>query len=1349
MKNCALFFLFVFVCCYTTVFAQCNNVALLKPVTTSGVYLSNTPAKAVNGNCGDLWNSGSFAPQFFEVDLLSNYTINNINIMFSMSPNGNVNHEILTSPDMVTWTVVDNITGWYTTGQLIERCYSSNPLSNVRGIRVNSINSPSWIAIMEFGAYTLSAPTNPTITANGPLTFCQGQSVTLTSSAANSYSWSNGAVTQSITVNSSGVYSVNTSQTPSCVQGSLPCTTCGPGTASVTVSVNPLPVILANAGQDVSICNGGNTILQASGGGSYLWNTNATTSSITVNPVTTTIYYVTVSDTSVTRDGSNKIKAGKTCKTLLDQGYSTGSGFYWIDPNDGSTSDAFISYCDMTTDGGGWTKITPAIPGTNTLVDLIKGSAGEQMVKCTDASTHYIISPSTSMNWSWTNKQLVPGTWNVDGTSQACGSDPEFNINIGGCGANVGWGFGCSNGGGGNNKFYGGTGDNGVCNDSVAHTNSTFSLPCTSTSSPQNSSYSIFIRSDDVSPANCSALPSTDSVKVTVNAKPTVSILRKVNPLCDSTKLNWASWSSVDGTSGAGAISSNLSVLVSKPSGGLSTTGGMFNGGVFPPQYSVPVGSTAIRNDLAGLFTFCFNVPVYNPQIAMASIGNPGNSVQINTSAPYQVIWPGVGMTYPNNITFIGTEGYTIIQFPGLHTCISFDYLQSETYCNLAFGTLDTNCQTVNSPPLCGGSADTLTAIGASSYSWFPSTGLNTTSGAIVVASPLVATKYYVVGTDANNCSGTDSILVDVVPLPNVTLTGDTLICAGDSTTLTAVGSGTYLWKPGNFTGSIISVSPSTNTTYTVVVASTSGCTDSSSIMVIVKPLPQALFNLTPVCKNEPVIYNDASTGNVSTWNWNYGDGATSALQNSTYTYATCDTFSVKLIITTIDGCIDSISKTARVYCSPIADFSSTDVCLNQVMNFIDLSSISVDSVSGWSWNFDDGSLLSPVQNAIHTYTNAGSYDVSLISTSIYGCIDTVTKNVTIHPLPDAKFNFTNVCDGSPVPFSDLSTLLAPDMIQLWEWNFGDGSPTDNNPNASHLYSSIGAYDVQLLIISSFGCLDSITQKIKVNPNPTVLFAANDTAGCDPLCVSFTDLSFISPGNNVQWNWNVGDGSPVSSSQNFDHCYTSPSDVSSAYFNVGLTVTSDSGCVSSLVKNNYIAVYPNPNADFSVQPTQTTITDPVISILNSSTGVDIWNWDFGDQQTSSISNPATHNFADTGTYIITLITSTQYGCMDSAFQTVIIEPDFVFYIPNTFSPNGDYKNDAFSGKGTYINEFEMMIFDRWGNLIYKTNDINLPWNGKVNNTGEIAQQDVYIYSFKITDIKTEVHFYRGAVTLLR
>jgi gliding motility-associated-like protein len=113
------------------------------------------------------------------------------------------------------------------------------------------------------------------------------------------------------------------------------------------------------------------------------------------------------------------------------------------------------------------------------------------------------------------------------------------------------------------------------------------------------------------------------------------------------------------------------------------------------------------------------------------------------------------------------------------------------------------------------------------------------------------------------------------------------------------------------------------------------------------------------------------------------------------------------------------------------------------------------------------------------------------------------------------------------------------------------------------------------------------------------------------------------------------------------------------------------------------------------------------------------------------------------------VVSTDYGCKDTAYENVLIMPDFAFYIPNAFTPDGDGLNDTFSGKGIYILEYEMMIFDRWGNLIYQTVDYNHPWNGIANGGTEIAQRDVYVYVIKVKDIFMNEHKYRGTVTLVK
>ena len=329
---------------------------------------------------------------------------------------------------------------------------------------------------------------------------------------------------------------------------------------------------------------------------------------------------------------------------------------------------------------------------------------------------------------------------------------------------------------------------------------------------------------------NCSV---SKAFTISEAALSSISVTSPINPYCDTTKLDWVTWSSVNATSGVGSVSSSLSLTLTKPTGGLGLTGGMFSGSSFPTQYNIPINNQALENTLAGVFTFCFSKPVVDPQVAFASIGNGSLSVPINTSVPYNVIWPGINMTYPNNTTLVGQEGYTIIQFPGQHTCLSFNYETSENYCNLAFGIRDTNCQTT---PICKGSAATFTASGAVTYIWSPSTGLNQSTGNIVSANPSSYQTYTIIGTDAKGCKDTAITSVTVNPLPVPVVSSFTNVsCFGGTNgaaQLTVSGGQTpytYLWTNGN---------TSTNDnglvkgSYSVTVTDANGCKGNASQLI-------------------------------------------------------------------------------------------------------------------------------------------------------------------------------------------------------------------------------------------------------------------------------------------------------------------------------------------------------------------------------------------------------------------------------------------------------------------------------------------------------------------------------------
>ena len=647
-----------------------------------------------------------------------------------------------------------------------------------------------------------------------------------------------------------------------------------------------------------------------------------------------------------------------------------------------------------------------------------------------------------------------------------------------------------------------------------------------------------------------------------------------------------------------------------------------------------------------------------------------------------------------------------------------------------------------------------------------------------------------------STCSQTQNggATVTVNPLPTATITGTTTVCK-NATAPGVTFTGASATAPYTFTytvngvtqptvasiGNSVTVSVPTAVAGTFVYAlvsvmdaSSTTCSQAQtgSATVIVNPLPTAtIAGSTAACRNTTppnITFTGASSAAPYTFTYTINGGpnqtVTTTGGNSVNVPAptgTVGTFLYELVSVhdgSVTACAQLQSGSATVVIDPlpVADFDFTDQCLHQPIIFNDLSTVASGTNVSFLWDFGDGSPLNNAQNPVYIYASAGPHTVTLVPTTNNGCKDTLTKTTVVHPNPFAQFSTANVCDGSAVGFNDLTTIPSTDTLKYWRWNFGDSSAFNlyQTVSGGHLYGSPGSYTVQLRVVSTFGCSDSVTSVVVVNPNPDVAFSTNDTAGCELWCINLTDLSSISTGINVTSLWNFGDGETALESF---HCYSNDAVYAPLYFNIGLTVTSDSGCVSNLSKTNYIAVYPNPVASFVAQPEVETIMNPVILLRDASIGTDFWAWNFGDGSaiyaisldSSSIIVPPPHTYQDTGTYTIMLIASTQYSCADTAYQRIFIGPDFALYIPNAFSPNNDGINDTFFPKGIFITEFEMMIFDRWGNLIFFSDDFNKHWDGKVNYGAEIAQPDVYVYAMKGTDTFRKKHNYKGIVTLVR
>ncbi len=604
---------------------------------------------------------------------------------------------------------------------------------------------------------------------------------------------------------------------------------------------------------------------------------------------------------------------------------------------------------------------------------------------------------------------------------------------------------------------------------------------------------------------NCSLFAQCDSC--------TVRVTGGSNPLCDSTQLDWATWGAVSTTTAAGTISNNITINVTMSTGGLSTTPAMFNGTVFPPQYNVPINSTAISNSLAGIFTFCFSQPVRDPQIAFASIGNPSTSVPIITSSCYQIIWAGQGMTYPNDTTMVGTEGFTIIKFPGTHTCLSFNYLTSEYYCNLAFGILDTNCQTILPPPFCSGDSlhDTLIAAGAASYFWTPATGLNTTTGAIVIANPTVTTTYYVTGTCSNGGTSTDSITVPVYGLPNAAITGSDSICSGGTATLNTGVSSTYNWSTGATTQSI-NITATGN--YYVTVTNGNGCSSRDSIHIHQYTLPPpTITGPDSFCSSASGILN---AGIYAAYIWS--NGATTQNNNVT----TAGTYIVT--VTDANGCSATASKTVNTLPSAQASFTADSLigCDSVTVHFTNTSG----SATGYYWDFGDGTNGTSI-SPNHTYHTSGTIGVYLVGYSANGCNDTAFHILTlsiVSPTVTSSFVADTLHGCSPfvVHFTNTSNNGT-----AYYWDFGDHT-NSTSTSPSHTYNDSGIYTVTLITYNTSAPCPMIADSMKIQNyirvdttlNTVSDFIGSPQEGCSPLVVNFTNKS----SNSSIYIWNFGDG---------------------------------------------------------------------------------------------------------------------------------------------------------------------------------------------------------------------------------
>lgn len=668
----------------------------------------------------------------------------------------------------------------------------------------------------------------------------------------------------------------------------------------------------------------------------------------------------------------------------------------------------------------------------------------------------------------------------------------------------------------------------------------------------------------------------TTSVHVSGNGfLPSVYIVQK-NSLCDTSILNWVTVTNVTPTLAQGNLPNGITVSATHSNGGLSTTPSMFSGGTFPVSYSVPIAATTIRNDLGGTFNFCFSQPVINPQIAFASIGQGGLPITINTSIPYQVVWAGTGMTYPSSTTLIGEEGFTIIRFPGVHTCITLDYIGDESYCNLAFGVMDAACQ---NQPICPGAPMELIGNGATSYTW--STGATTST---IAPTPSVTTTYSITGVNADGCANTATSTVVVNPTPTITVNSST-ICVGQQTaTLIANGASTYTWSPATglstTTGSSVTGTPVSTQSYTITGTDANGCINDTTTTITVNSLPVISVNSASICMGQQTATLTAN--GATTYSWIPGTGLSSTTGSVvTGTPGATQVYTVGGM--DANGCINGTVTSIFVHALPTITVNSSTICLGQ-----QTATLTANGASTYTWSPATGLNVNTGAAVTGTPTSTQSYTVT--GTDVNGCYSDGTSTITVNATPTITVNSATICLGQ-----QTATLTA-NGANTYTWSPGTGLSSINGSSVTGTPVATENYTVTGTDLN--GCYGSNTTTISVSPIPTV------TVSDATLCPGSSATLNASGATNYTWTpnqfLNTAFSGTVISTPSVTTTYTIDAETASCVTSTVVTVTiSNTVMVNAAASTSTIC----PMASSSLTATGATnyTWTPAIS-LNTNTG---------------------------------------------------------------------------------------------------------------------------------------------------
>jgi gliding motility-associated-like protein len=628
------------------------------------------------------------------------------------------------------------------------------------------------------------------------------------------------------------------------------------------------------------------------------------------------------------------------------------------------------------------------------------------------------------------------------------------------------------------------------------------------------------------------------------------------------------------------------------------------------------------------------------------------------------------------------------------------------------------------------------------------------------------------IGVSSQNCVDSSLKFLPVYPeMTDPIIIDDTIGCSPFTANFTGQMSGVpnegYDWDFGDG-NTATSPNPShifenprddMDTSYLVSLTRTSddNCTYTVDRRIHVYHKPRAEFELDTAfgCSPFTVQITNTSSADVVSSVWDYGDFNIEENNQASFPYiyensgSRPDIYDILLTVEN-ENCTNFTSKKVTVYPEVEAGFTAdqTSGCSPLLVTFENSSQGILFNQA--SWNFGDGGQ-SPQFSPNHEFRNATEsdrvYTTVLSIRSGYGCTDTARQDITVYVTPEAEFT----AEPAYQLYPKRTVSITPQTEQSdldFSWDFGDGSPTSTRYSpGQHVYDTSGIYRI-VMQASAPNCTDTIGQVVKVALPPPVVNFDSLAFGCAPHTIELNNQTLYAN----EFEWDFGDGRS-SNTRHPEHTYYEP-----GQYVLKLKAKGEGGEDEF---TRMITVYEVPEAYFNISPNYVYVKEDFVRGFNLSKRADRYLWHFGDDSTSTEYDP-THIYYETGTYDVRLETWNDEGCYDeyTLEQAVVVDAKDQFKFPTAFRPNlggssggaynpGDGRNDVFypvSVEG--VEEYRLEIYNRWGVLIFVSEDINVGWDGYDMN-GKLVKPDVYVWM--VTGKFTNGKSYRqtGDVTILR